>query len=446
MLSRRHLVLSFFASLSLLALPGCKTGNLEIARKKVVRKKTTIFRSINGSPQENMMKVVDLMGGIDRIVGSHDVIVLKPNVQWWNQGSPNIAAIDTFVSLIMTRPGGFHGEVIIAENNHRGAQPWTKVGWTKTFVRNCDLPGVSNYGDLARQLKKKYGERFSVCHWIDIEAGAKRVYSPADGTGYVLCDGTGGVPLLSISNRIEGANHRQVIMSYPIFQTDKGTIVDLKNGIWSKGAYTEQPLKYINCAALNHHSFYCGVTSAVKNYLGVSDLSGGPDPSQNGKITGKYYNFHSFPFDKWEKGPRTGMLGLEIGRFFNTIRRPDLNITTAEWIGLSNRTEPPVSHTRAICAGTDPVALDYHSAKYILYPNSRIRLHHPEYTKGPFHIDLIQCAQESGYSFDEHDVDIQSFDISKMRLQRDQELKVTGETFWYSDWKSMAKYILGRLC
>ena len=64
-------------------------------------------------------------------------------------------------------------------------------------------------------------------------------------------------------------------MTYPIFKTDKGTIIDFKNGIWNEGVYTEQPLRFINFATINHHSHYCGATSAVKNYFGVVDISGG---------------------------------------------------------------------------------------------------------------------------------------------------------------------------
>ena len=408
-----------------------------------MQKKTTIYRCLNGKPAENMSKVIDLMGGIDKIISMHDVVVIKPNVQWWNQGAPNIAAVDALVSMIVNRPGGFHGEVVLAENNHRLDKPWERAGWSTSFVRNSDLHGVSNYNQLVDCLKKKFADRFSVCHWIDIGAGAKRVFSPADGNGYVLCDGTGGVPLLTASNGLCNEKRREVIMSYPIFKTDRGTIIDLKNGIWSKSSYTGQPLKYINCAALNHHSFYCGPTSAIKNFLGVSDISGGPDTNK-GNLTDKYHNFHSFPFDEWVKGPVPGMLGLEIGTFFNTIRKPDLNFTTAEWIGLSSRTEPPVAHTRAICASSDPVALDYHCSKYILYPNSRSPLHNPEYTNGPFHADLVRCAQTSGYIFDEQDVDIQAFDLSKMRLQKDDELVVTGEKFWNSDLRGLLKYIAVR--
>ena len=140
-------------------------------------------------------------------------------------------------------------------------------------------------------MKKKYHDNFSICHLIDVDAGNQRVFSPEDGTGYVYCDGTGGVPLISMDNGARGDDFREVIMTYPIFKTDKGTLVDFKNGIWEKGVYTDQPLKFINFAALNHHSTYCGATSSIKNYLGISDISGGSDPHKNGKLTEKFISY-----------------------------------------------------------------------------------------------------------------------------------------------------------
>jgi hypothetical protein len=203
------------------------------------------------------------------------VVVIKPNVQWWNQGAPNLAAMIALVDIIMNRPGGFYGEVIIAENCHRGPQPSNSAGWAYDFSRNADVDRILNYNDLTHHLKKTYADSFSTCHWVDVDAGSKRICSPPDGTGYVYCDGTGGVPLIKFENGVKGDGFRSVIMTYPVFRTDRGTVVDFKNGIWEKDSYTDQPLKFINCAALNHHSVYCGATSAIKNYLGVSDLSVG---------------------------------------------------------------------------------------------------------------------------------------------------------------------------
>jgi hypothetical protein len=288
--------------------------------------KATVVRSVNGQSAGNMEKVIEMAGGIDELIGLEDVVIIKPNIQWWNQGAPNLSAVKTFIEMIMERPGGFYGEVIIAENTHMGASPWERTGWAKTFQRNSGDENIRNFNELGSLLKRRYSDKFSICHLINVDASGKRVYSPDDGPGYVFCDGTGGVPLIEMNNSIQGKDARSVIMTYPIIKSDKGTIIDFKSGIWEKGDYTQQPLKFINFSALNHHSPYCGATSSIKNYLGISDLSGGPDPQNNGKLTEKYYNFHSFPFNKWKPGPAPGMIGAEIGRFMKTIRKADLNI------------------------------------------------------------------------------------------------------------------------
>lgn len=82
-------------------------------------------------------------------------------------------------------------------------------------------------------------------------------------------------------------------MTYPIFSTDRGTLVDFRHRIWEKGAYTGRPLRVVNFCAINHHSIYCGATGAVKNYMGITDL-GGPDPMNGGRLTGAIATFTPF--------------------------------------------------------------------------------------------------------------------------------------------------------
>jgi len=253
------------------------------------------------------------------------------------------------------------------------------------------------------------------------------------------------VPLLSLGNGLGGKNKREVIMTYPIIRTDNGTIVDYRFGAWEKGTYTMQPIKLINIAALNHHSSYCGMTSAVKNYLGICDLSGGPDPSKDGIIGDKYSNFHSFPFNKWNKGPVPGMLGAEVGFFLKTVRKPFLCITTAEYCGLAHRTDLPVAHTRVLAVSTDPVAMDYHMAKYVLYPNSHIPAHNPEEGKSPTYQSLKQCAQHGDYCLDKNQVHVQSFDNMTRSFQNENELTIQADIEWGRDTRLLLKYWLLRL-
>ncbi len=406
--------------------------------------KVSIFRSVNGTPHENMEKVVQLAGGISTYIGSNDLVIIKPNVQWWNQGAPNLHALYTFIKCIMEQPGGFTGEVVVAENCHRGNKPWEHAGWSHSFERNRSITDIHNYSDLTKRLKEDFGDRYSTVHWVNVNNGAKRVFSPEDGSGYVYCDGTGGVPKISLKNNGTGDDSRETIMTYPIFKTDRGTIVDYKNGIWKNKEFDNSRVKFINFAALNHHSTYCGITSLVKNYLGVSDLSGGPDPFNGGKLTDTHYNFHAFPFNKWTPGPQPGMIGAEIGVFLNTIRKADLHIVTAEWLGLADRIAPPVARTKAVLASTDPVALDYHSAKYLLYPNSKIRFHNPEAHDSPTNQYLKACSDHGGGIFDERQVKLVSFDHKAGRMQHDEEAVVVGEKIWGKTPKDIGKYLLLR--
>jgi hypothetical protein len=414
-------------------------------RKITIDSQSTIYRSLNGTPSENLTMVIELIGGIDKIIGEDDVVVIKPNVQWWNHGATNLSALKTLVDLIMNRPSGFYGEVIIAENNHHGeTEPWKyeNSGWMKSFDRNSDLKMINNFNDLTNHLKKTYGNRYTTCYWVDVGGGGQRVLGPADGIGYVYCDGTGGVPMISFDNGAKEDNFREVIMSYPIFKTDMGTIVDLKNGVWKEGIYTEQPLRFINFATINHHSEYCGATGAIKNYFGVTDISGGPD----GKLAGKYNNFHSFAFNnKWHAGPVSGMLGAEIAVFMNKIRKADLNIIAAEWVGLASRTEPPVAHTKTVLVSTDPVALDYHVTKYLLYPNSNISIHNPDNHESPLYQYLVKCAEYGGGVYDEKNVAVKSYDFKTKTFQKDDNLEIIGETTWGSHLKTLMKYLSLRL-
>ena len=71
-----------------------------LVRANIVHKPTKsvsclLYRAINGSPESNVTKVVELMGGIEKTIGHDDVVVIKPNVQWWNRGAPNLLALKT---------------------------------------------------------------------------------------------------------------------------------------------------------------------------------------------------------------------------------------------------------------------------------------------------------------------------------------------------------------
>ena len=413
-------------------LPTCKTET-----------DTILYRAVNGTPAENMRHVLTAGRCLETTIAKDDVVVIKPNVQWWNQGVPNLRACAALVESIMTRPGGFTGEVVLAENCHRGDRPGIAgtSGWTVPFTRNSDMQTVSTYAELCRVLKNRYKDRFSVVHWLDADSGGRRVDGESGETGYVYCDGTMHTPLLETDNEKSGSKLRRVIMTYPVFRTDRGTLVDFRRGL----PESDKDFRFINLASINHHSTYCGATGAVKNYLGISDISGGADPHSDGKLTAVHHNFHSFAFDKWAPGPRAGMLGKAVGMFLSTIRRADLNIISAEWVGLASRTEPPVSHTRAMLLGFDPVAVDVHAAANFLLPNSGNPLHDPTATSGPLHQYLRVCADTAGCVLSPDRVAVQSMDLAWGRTSvPGDDLRIFGETVIGTSLKTLSKHVYMR--
>jgi len=377
-----------------------------------------IYLARNGTPAQNLEKVIEMLGGIESVIDREAIVIIKTNAQHYNQGSPNLAATKRFIELILSIPG-FSGEVIIADNNHLGgATPWNYAAWKEMYEINSDITGVFNLSDLVDYFHGHGYLNVTKCHWIDVSRGANRVNGPDEGDGYVyrtdiVCD-----------NGATDADYRATIMTYPIFTSSySGVTIDFKNGAWQNGNYTGQPVKFINMAALCYHGLYTGVTSAIKNYLGISDLSGGADPYNNGILTENYYNFHSFPFNKWSAGPVTGMLGKEVGTFLLTIRSADLNITTAEWVGWGDRRDiTKAEQNKTVLASRDPVALDYYASKYVLYPAalthsaSLADYLNPDRQDLPLRQYLEKCNELGIGTLNEEDMIVHLFDFATVSV------------------------------
>jgi hypothetical protein len=362
-----------------------------------------IFLARHGSPQENVAKVMEMMGGIERFVGANDIVILKPNAQWWNQGRTNLAAMKGFIDLVLGIPG-FSGEIIVAENHHfmdaslpEGEKDNLR-GWTELGEINNDIDGVPHtLNSLVELFQKKGHPNVTKSHWRD--GGPKAdvwgngqnggvVSSPAGGDGYVWTDEEWEL------KGLWGLRNWKVKMTYPIFtSTYSGITIDFKNGAFlrdeeSGGHYLEdRPLRFINFSVLNTHGADTGTTSAIKNYMGVTDLSCGwwglePEGYANVHACGADY----YPFAK--AGP--------LGHFLKTIRVADLNIVTAEWVGWGSRTDvTQATRMKTILAGTDPVALDYYGAKHLVYPLSRHAEYHDPDNPRSAVARFLRLAQEA---------------------------------------------------
>lgn len=367
------------------------------------QKMSHIYISKNGTPQQNVAKVIEMMGGIEKIIGLNDIVILKPNAQWWNQGRTNLAAMKGFIDLVLGIPG-FKGEIIIAENHHfmdeklpKGEEDNVR-GWTHFSEINGDIDGVNyNINTLIELYQKQGHKNITKYHWRD--GGPKRdvwgngqnggvVSSPGEGDGYVWSD------IDYAFNGFIGLKKWKVKMTYPIFTSKySGITIDFMNGAFQRdgkggGVYLkDKPVKFINFAVLNTHGEDTGTTSAIKNYMGITDLSCGswgmkPEGYVNIHVCGEKY----YPYAK----------AGAIGHFIKTIRRADLNIVTAEWVGWGDRTDvTKATRMRTIIAGNDPVSLDYYGAKYIVYPISQNKDYHDPDNPSSSVSKFLELALES---------------------------------------------------
>jgi len=374
-----------------------------------------IYYAQGKSPELNMQILLASMGGIEKFIGADDIVIVKPNAQWWNQGTTNTNALKAFIGAIVHQPG-FRGEVIVAEN-HQYDEPNSR-GWT-TELRNGDF----NLNELIGYFKEQGVLNVTKYHWrpvkplsrksgLNLKDFSRIVEGPWQGDGYVYD------PKLIYTSPLG----RRCMLTYPIFTSSfSGKVIDFKNGVWENGAYSGQPVKFINFTGINHHGSYCGVTASVKNYMGVVDMSCGSPRGNEG-----FFNVHHLgvrdlprsytriiprhiqgklePF--WEKNYTHSYFhhtGGCLGAFMRMVRMADLNIIAVHWAGYGSRTDTSLSgYPEAIVASTDPVALDYWAAREILLPltNSRrdgikfARLNDPDYLAGPFRKFLQACHEE----------------------------------------------------
>lgn len=299
---------------------------------------------VNGRDIAHIQNLIDLMGseglnfyqssisavnqGPSGLLSSSDVILLKVNAQWSMRGGTNTDMLKELIQAIVDHPDGFTGEIIVADNGQgRGALARLK-------------PNAEDQKQSIQDVVDNFSENYDVSTflWDTIRQTEVLEYSNGDmNNGYIVYD-TADVDT-------------GIYLSYPKFETDFGTKVSFKNGIWN-GTHYEEILKVINLPVLKSHGGY-GVTATIKNYMGV--------PTQ--ALTNAHQRIAT-------GGLATLM--VECGL-------PTLNIIDAKWVNANPANSlsagPATSYREAtrvnvLIAGVDPVALDYWSSKNILMKTS----------------------------------------------------------------------------
>jgi hypothetical protein len=314
-----------------------------------------VYVARNGTPVTNVQSVIALAGGIERFIDHDDVVVLKPNGQWPNQGYTHTLCMKALIDVILNRPGGFAGEIIITEHVHRdpdealtGNYCWNMPASYR--VRNW--PDMS-YLELVADYHSDHTPNVTAIPLYDSgKGGFVAVSGPAD----LGADQHGWVRTTFIAP----TNGRAARLSHPILLSEySDKLIDLKNGVWQNGRYNSQKVKLIFLPTLNNHGYldsedYAGPTSALKCHLGIVDFTG---PGS--------YTLHTVGYDS---PANTRAMGETVGHLITQILKPTFYLTCAEYTGYGGRHNSWAAQTKTVGLCADPVTLDYWMCKYVMLP------------------------------------------------------------------------------
>jgi hypothetical protein len=352
-LTRREFLkaLGVFAAIPVL---GRKLSQLDLLAQ-AQNQMVDVYVARNGSPITNVSRVIEVAGGIQRFIDNDDVVVLKPNGQWPNQGYTHTQCIKALIDVILSRPGGFWGEIILMEHVHR--DPATAMSgsycWNMSKSNRVNNWPDKNYFELIADYQNRGFPNVTADPLYDSgQPNWEKVTGPAS-----VGSGKQGWVHTSYTT---AANGRTVDLSYPILRSSySNKLIDLKNGVWQGGTYTGQKVKLIFLPTLNNHgSFnyedYAGPTSALKTHIGIVDF---------GNLT--HYSLHSVGYDS-PISPQA--MGESVGYLVTQLLTPAFYLTCAEFTGYRSRTDTSAAHTKTVGLCTDPVTLDYWMCKYVMYP------------------------------------------------------------------------------
>jgi hypothetical protein len=317
---------------------------------------TRVWKTKNGDCFQNTAKLWDMLGGPAKYIGADDIVVIKANAQWPNQGYTHTGCIKGVIDKILEIPG-FAGEILICDNvttNDIAGQ----LGFdATTSYRTHNWPN-HNWNSLAAEYqasgKPVAAKKWAQGSWRAITFPGVSGWNPADGDGWVRSFFT--------------YNGRPTYLSYPIFQSPltSGRMIDMKNGVWEKGGYTGRKVKAIFMPTLNNHGSgsedYAGVTSAIKSFFGATEINTTENATWNG-----YYHIHASSFAQGS----AQSAGELVGKYIKEMYAPVLYIAAAMWSGSQNRTGSGSSdavETKTVLACENPVTLDFISCRDVISP------------------------------------------------------------------------------
>ena len=261
------------------------------------------------------------------IVGSNNVVIIKGNFQWNSRNTTSTDRIKGVIWKILNHPNGFTGEIMVCDNTQ-------DIG---TGINQQD-----NNSEDAEQSIIDVVNTFHAKHY-PVSSLDWQIYWDVVVNEYSIGNYTSGYVYDSVSK-----------ISYPKFKTPNNRYVSLRNGIWDSASsgYDTSKLCIIDFPVLKAHSM-AGATIGIKNWIGVLTTAYSTQRYGSWNAMHSSYFFSSYAL---------------VARVL-AATYPRLTIVDADWTtrqGPNNLTY--IQHTSWLAASTDPAAVSWYTAKFMLTP------------------------------------------------------------------------------
>jgi hypothetical protein len=265
------------------------------------------------------------------IVGADNVVIIKGNFQWNSWNTTSTDRVKGLIWQILQHPDGFSGEILVCDNTQ-------DIG---TGINDNDNNSEDTDQSIPDVVSTFFAKGYPV-HYLDwnfVWDVVASEYSAGDyDDGYVY----------------EAATK----ITYPKFRSPSGDYyISLRYGVWDSlsGVYDSSGLCIIDFPVLKAHG-WAGATIAVKNWIGMLTTAHATER-----------------FGSWNDMHNTYFFGTYalVARVM-AATYPRLSIVDAAWTttyGPNNLSW--VENTKMLAASTDPVAVSWYTAKFILTPIAR---------------------------------------------------------------------------
>ena len=317
-----------------------------------------------------------VLGGPDGLIAVDDIVLIKVNAQWKCRGGTNTDLLRGLVHRILQHPEGFRGEVVLFENGQNRPAAFDGVGCDENKDEYKPFPELKGKVMVNAEEQNVLTIAYLVGKVFDGKPVSSFLLDPFTDTWITENDHT------TNGYRRVGSPGTPCV-SYPCFTTANGNRVELKEGRWTGSGYA-QNVKLINCAVLKDHSGDIGMTGALKIVYGTLSM-------RDGTSALRHY----------------ADLGSQCAKMWTLVRIPDLNILDCIWVSYGSMEldgqhvsgcigYPPAitSRQNILLAGLDPLAIDYHANKHILFPlgGNSAKFHDPD--NNPRLVEVYKQAQE----------------------------------------------------